>query len=193
MPGPSKIEAYAIVSADGMLADANRRIPPALVVEADQKFFHGGLDQAAAVAHGRHSHEGGPRADARYRLILTSKVDAPAPARTRPKALLWNPKNASLADAWAMLGAPRGSLAVIGGPEVYQLFLDIGYDELCARPASVIEAVSRRCDEVYGIAPALLRHNLPEYFDATSPRAPESEEELELAYALTRSMNGDSA
>ena len=32
MPGPSKIEAYAIVSADGMLADANRRIPPALVV-----------------------------------------------------------------------------------------------------------------------------------------------------------------
>ena len=52
MPGPSKIEAYAIVSADGMLADANRRIPPALVVEADQKFFHGGLDQAAAVAHG---------------------------------------------------------------------------------------------------------------------------------------------
>jgi len=129
MPGPSKIEAYAIVSADGMLADANRRIPPALVVEADQKFFHGGLDQAAAVAHGRHSHEGGPRADARYRLILTSKVDAPVPARTRPKALLWNPKNASLADAWAMLGAPRGSLAVIGGPEVYQLFLDIGYDE----------------------------------------------------------------
>ena len=129
MPGPSKIEAYAIVSADGMLADANRRIPPALVVEADQKFFHGGLDQAAAVAHGRHSHEGGPRADARYRLILTSKVDAPVPARTRPKALLWNPKNASLADAWAMLGAPPGMLAVIGGPEVYELFLDIGYDE----------------------------------------------------------------
>ena len=129
MPGPSRIEAYAIVSADGMLADANRHIPEALVVEADQKFFHQGLDRAAAVAHGRHSHEGGPQADRRYRLIVTSKVGAPSPARTHPKALLWNPKTASLAEAWAQLGAAPGSLAVIGGPEVYGLFLDIGYDE----------------------------------------------------------------
>ena len=36
MPGPTRIEAYAIVSADGMLADAERKIPPGLVVEADQ-------------------------------------------------------------------------------------------------------------------------------------------------------------
>ena len=62
MPGPSRIEAYAIVSADGMLADANRRIPDSLKVEADQKFFHSALDRAAAVVHGRHSHEGGPDA-----------------------------------------------------------------------------------------------------------------------------------
>ena len=62
MPGPNRIEGYAIVSADGMLADANRRIPESLKVEADQKFFHGALDRAAAVVHGRHSHEGGPKA-----------------------------------------------------------------------------------------------------------------------------------
>ena len=29
----------------------------------------------------------------------------------------------------AQLGAPAGLLAVIGGPDVYGLFLDIGYDE----------------------------------------------------------------
>jgi dihydrofolate reductase len=128
MQGPSRIEGYAIVSADGMLAGANRHIPPTLVVEADQKFFQAGLDSAAVVVHGRHSHEGGPSADRRYRLIVTSKVGPPEPATTRPKALLWNPQAASLAEAWAKLGAPDGALAVIGGPEVYALFLDLGYD-----------------------------------------------------------------
>jgi dihydrofolate reductase len=128
MARPDRIEGYAIVSADGMLADANRRIPDTLVVEADQKFFHGALDLAAAIVHGRHSHEGGPSADRRYRLIVTSRVGAPLPATTRPKALLWNPKVASLEEAWTKLGAPAGTLAVIGGSEVYGLFLDLGYD-----------------------------------------------------------------
>ena len=45
MAGPTSIEGYAIISADGMLADANRHIPPGLVVEADQAFFHGRLEQ----------------------------------------------------------------------------------------------------------------------------------------------------
>jgi hypothetical protein len=124
VPGPTSIEGFAIVSADGMLADAARKIPPALVVEADQRFFHGCLEQAAVVVHGRHSHEGGPRADSRYRLVATSRVPALAPHPSRPKALLWNPKGATLAEAWAALGAPDGMLAVIGGPEVNQLFLD---------------------------------------------------------------------
>jgi dihydrofolate reductase len=128
MPGPKGIEGYAIVSADGMLADADRRIPDGLKVEADQDFFHRALEQAAAVVHGRHSHEGGPSAQNRHRLIVTSRVDALAPDPSVPKALLWNPKGASLAEAWARLGAPPGLLAVIGGPEVYGLFLAIGYD-----------------------------------------------------------------
>jgi dihydrofolate reductase len=128
MPEPSRIEAYAIVSDDGMLADASRHIPDALVVKADQQFFHSALDRAAAIVHGRHSHEGGPNADRRYRLIVTSRVEAPAPDPVHPKALLWNPKTASLAQAWGSLGATAGALAVIGGPEVYDLFLGIGYD-----------------------------------------------------------------
>ena len=126
MPSPRSIEGFAIVSADGMLADAARHIPPALVVKADQAFFHDSLDHAAVVLHGRHSHEGGPRADSRHRLVATHRVPALAPHPTRPKALLWNPKGATLTEAWAALGAPNGMLAVIGGPQVNQLFLDGG-------------------------------------------------------------------
>jgi dihydrofolate reductase len=129
MPGPTSIEGYAIVSADGMLADANRHMPDALVVKADQEFFHGSLDRAAAVVHGRHSHEGGPRARLRRRLIVTRSVDALAPHPTHANGLLWNPKGATLQEAWTRLGAPDGMLAVIGGPDVYGLFLDIGYDK----------------------------------------------------------------
>jgi dihydrofolate reductase len=128
MPSPTSIEGYAIVSADGMLADANRRIPKSMQVEADQKFFHGGLDQAAIVVHGRHSHEGGPRAAERRRLVMTRSVPALAPDPSRPKSLLWNPQGATLEEAWAELGAPAGVLAVIGGPDVYEHFLEVGYD-----------------------------------------------------------------
>jgi dihydrofolate reductase len=128
MAGPTRTEAYAIVSEDGMLADAERHIPPALVVEADQEYFHGALDQAAVVVHGRHSHEGGPKADSRHRLIVTRRIPALAPYPARPLALLWNPHGATLQEAWARLGAADGLLAVIGGPDVYGLFLEIGYD-----------------------------------------------------------------
>jgi hypothetical protein len=128
MPGPTSIEGFAIVSEDGMLADAGRHIPPALVVEADQRFFHDSLEHAAVVVHGRHSHEGGPRADTRHRLVVTHRVPSLAPHPTFPKALLWNPQGASLEDAWARLGAGDGMLAVIGGPDVNQVFLDRSFD-----------------------------------------------------------------
>jgi dihydrofolate reductase len=128
MPGPTSIEGYAIVSADGMLADADRRIPDALKVKADQEFFHGALEHAAVVVHGRHSHEGGARAGSRHRLVLTRRIAALTGDPSHPKSLLWNPQGATLAEAWTRLGAPSGLLAVIGGPEVYGLFLTIGYD-----------------------------------------------------------------
>src|SRR5262249_59417362 len=112
-----------------MLADANRRIPDAMVVKADQEFFQGSLDQAGAVIQGGHSHEGGPRAARRRRLVVTTRVEALADDSSHPHSLLWNPKGASLVQALARLGAPEGMIAVIGGPDVYGLFLDIGYDK----------------------------------------------------------------
>jgi dihydrofolate reductase len=123
MSGPARIEGYAIVSADGMIADARGRMPPSLLLTADQQFFHGGLARATAIVHGRHSHEGGPHAARRHRLVVTRKVAALAPDTDHPNALLWNPAGASLADAWRQLGAPDGTLAVIGGTEVFGMFL----------------------------------------------------------------------
>src|SRR5262249_38004104 len=128
MPRPTRIEGLAIVSADGMLADADGHMPKSLLVKADQTFFQDTLDQAAVLVQGRHSHEGSPRAARRRRLVLTRRIARLAEDTTYPNALLWNPKGATLQQAWERLGAPDGMLAVIGGTEVYDLFLAIGYD-----------------------------------------------------------------
>ena len=80
MSRPRRIEGYAIVSADGMIADRNGIQPPGLLVEADKIFFHDALARAAAVVHGRHSYEGGgAEATGRKRLVLTRTITALAP------------------------------------------------------------------------------------------------------------------
>jgi dihydrofolate reductase len=123
MSGPRRIEGYAIVSADGMLANAAGVMPEALKLEADQRFFAHGLDGVDAVAHGAHSHEQQPHSHLRRRLILTRHVPALAADPSNEKALLWNPAGASFEDAWAALRVPGGSLAVIGGTDVFGMFL----------------------------------------------------------------------
>ena len=118
-----RIEGYVIVSADGMIADANGVVPDAIRNDADQKFFQGALDRAAAVVHGRHSYEGGPRATRRKRLVLTRQVAKTAPHPDHPNSLLWNPTGISLDAAIEQLGAADGPVAIIGGTEVFSMFL----------------------------------------------------------------------
>jgi dihydrofolate reductase len=122
-----RIEGYVIVSADGMIADAQGVMPPSIRNDADQAFFQGGLDRAAVIVHGRHSHEGGPRAAARKRLVVTRQVAATAPDPDYPHALRWNPTGATLDQAIAALGAADGAVAIIGGTEVFSMFLPL-YD-----------------------------------------------------------------
>ena len=45
MRGPFRIVAYAIASADGMIADETGAMPKSLNLEADQRFFEKALDQ----------------------------------------------------------------------------------------------------------------------------------------------------
>jgi hypothetical protein len=121
---PDRIEGLAIVSADGMIADAQGIQPPSLKLEADQQYFRRHLDQAAALVHGRHSGEGGPDAARRRRLILTRQINGLAPDPQNPRAVRWNPASATLEEAWNALGLTGGTLAVIGGTEPFGAFLD---------------------------------------------------------------------
>jgi dihydrofolate reductase len=127
MIGSHRIEGYAIVSADGMIADGNGVIPATIRNDADQRYFQSELDRAAVLVHGRRSHEGGPRADKRNRIIVTRQVASVTPDRSLPNALLWNPAGATLEQAIAALGVGDGPIAVLGGTEVFGLFLPL-YD-----------------------------------------------------------------
>jgi dihydrofolate reductase len=127
MSRPQRIEGYAIISREGMICTADGTMPAALKVEADQRFFHAGLARADAVANGRHSNEGGPHAAARRRLVLTRRVTALATDPENPMAVLWNPAAVQFDDAWERL-AVDGVLAVVGGTDVFGLFLGIGFD-----------------------------------------------------------------
>jgi dihydrofolate reductase len=124
-----RIEGFVIVSADGMLADSKGEMPASIRNDADQRFFQDALDHAAVIVHGRHSYEGGPHAAQRKRLILTRQIAALAPSASPslPHALLWNPVGATLEQALEQLGVTDGVVAVIGGPEVFSLFLPL-YD-----------------------------------------------------------------
>ena len=127
MIGQHRIEGYAIVSADGMIADGNGVMPRVIRNDADQKFLQSELDRAALVVHGRHSYEGGPRAARRKRLILTRAIPGIAPDPSHPNAFLWNPAGATLEQAIAVLRPGDGMIAVVGGTEVFGLFLSL-YD-----------------------------------------------------------------
>jgi dihydrofolate reductase len=124
MIGSLRIEGFAIVSVDGMLADRAGHMPDALKVEADQRFFAESLDRVAAVVHGRHSHEGQPNSPRRRRLILTRRVSGIAADPENPLARLWNPTGVSFSSACAALGVGQGIVAIIGGTDVFGMFLD---------------------------------------------------------------------
>jgi hypothetical protein len=128
MIGAFRIEAYVIASADGMLTDASGVQPASLHFEADQRHFKQGLHQADVVVNGRHSQEGDANAMSRRRLVLTRHVANLGPDPDNPKAWLWNPAGAPLEAACAALGLSSGTVAVIGGPQVFILFLKLGYD-----------------------------------------------------------------
>jgi dihydrofolate reductase len=123
-PRPRRIEGYAIVSEEGMLANAAGIMPDSLKFEADRHFFERGLDGVDVVVHGRHSHERQPRSYLRRRLILTRQIPAIAADPSNEKALFWNPAGASFEQALAVLGAQDGSVGIIGGTEVFGMFLD---------------------------------------------------------------------
>jgi dihydrofolate reductase len=119
-----RIEGYVIVSADGMLANAHRVMPDRLKFEGDKQFFNAALDRADMIVHGRHSYEDQPNSPKRKRIIVTRSIAAFAPDPSNPKATLWNPTGASFEAACDQAGVEAGTVAIIGGPNVFGMFLD---------------------------------------------------------------------
>src|SRR3984893_16621356 len=123
MPG-LRIDGYVIVSAGGMLANADRRMPVGLQLEGDKKFFTAALDRADLIVHGRHSGEDQPNSPKRKRVVLTRKIATGAPDPSNPRAVLWNPAGASFEAACDRAGIRSGTVAIIGGPYVFGMFMD---------------------------------------------------------------------
>jgi hypothetical protein len=118
------IDGYVIVSVDGMLANADQVMPDELKFEGDKQFFTAALERADLIVHGRHSREDQPNAPKRRRVIVTRKVGAIAPDPANPNATLWNPAGASFETACDHAGIRSGIVAVIGGPDVFGMFMD---------------------------------------------------------------------
>ena len=119
-----RIEGYVIVSADGMLANAAHLMPDELKFEGDKQFFSAALDRADLIVHGRHSYEDQPNSPRRKRIILTRRIAAIAPDPSNPNATLWNPAGASFEAACDFAAVHSGTVAIIGGPDVFAMFMD---------------------------------------------------------------------
>lgn len=119
-----RIDGYVIVSADGMLANAGRVMPDELKFEGDKQFFAAALDHADLIVHGRNSYEDQPNSPRRKRIIVTRAVGSIAPDPSNANATLWNPAGASFEAACDRAGVHFGTVAIIGGPDVFDMFMD---------------------------------------------------------------------
>ncbi|HXD43691.1 MAG TPA: dihydrofolate reductase [Pseudolabrys sp.] len=123
MPSQPIIEGYAIVSEDGMLANAQGIMPDTLKFEADHRFFEAGLDGCDLVVHGRHSREEHARSAARRRLIVTRRGAGLEAATDDPQVFYWNPAGMPFDEALKAFATPVTRAGIIGGTEVFGLFL----------------------------------------------------------------------
>jgi len=119
-----RIEGYVIVSADGNLADERHVMPETLKFEGDKQFFTAALDRADLIVHGRHSHEGQPNSPRRKRIVVTRHVADVAADPSTTNATLWNPAKATFETACDLAGVHKGTIAIIGGPDVFDMFMD---------------------------------------------------------------------
>jgi len=147
-----RVEGYAIVFEDGMLADANGIMPDVLKTDADQRFFERGL-AGVDVPNPRPQF---PRASSQFIQTLSyhsneacCRDDAQFCSK---RAVLWNPVGAPLREALALLRAPHRSIGVLGGTSVldrYDVFyLSCERRHPFRRPASISAVPARSPAEI---------------------------------------------
>ena len=144
MAGPRLIVGFAIVSEDGMLANAAGVMPDALKFEADKRFFEQGMDGVDAAVHGRHSNESQPHSPQRSRLIVTRTVAKIERDPANPKARFWNPAGAPLEERWRRLAFRTLASALSGATTCSACSCRTTATSTCrGRPASIFPAAGR--------------------------------------------------
>jgi hypothetical protein len=120
-----EIHGYAIVSDNDCIADASGRTPEALRNEADWAYFQAELNKSTVTVLGRLGHEANPNPKGRLRMILSSS--SPGLER-RADGWWWDPGKLPWDEAIRTVLPEGGRVAVPGGRQVFDLFLEIGYD-----------------------------------------------------------------
>ena len=115
-----EIVGHAVVSADGRIADRNRQMPAELRNDRDWVRFQAALDRAEITVLGRLGHEAHAN-PGRRRLVLTSRIERLEPIDEL--VTLWNPAGLDFRDVTMELGITDGSVAVVGGQQVFDYFL----------------------------------------------------------------------
>jgi dihydrofolate reductase len=136
------IVGHAVVSADGMIADRDHKMPASLRSQADWRRFQMALDASDLVVMGRLGHEVHPN-PGRKRLVVTSRVAWMERDPNDANVMFWNPDGISFRRVLAGLGITDGTVAVTGGQRVFDLFLPgyIEFDLVLMEAASIPHGV----------------------------------------------------
>jgi dihydrofolate reductase len=119
---------YAIVSADGFIADEAGEMPDSLRFDADWRYFQAALDAADLTLLGRHTHEAAPNKKERRRLVVSRGVRA----MLQENACTWwvNSDDVAPTSAATVVAGSKATVAVVGGTGVFSWILDdVGFQE----------------------------------------------------------------
>ena len=131
------IHGHAIVSDDDRIAAADGTVPAVLRNAADWARFQAALDDAAVTVLGRNGHEANPNRKRRNRLVVSSSARG---VERREDAWWWNPAQMAVETALTCAAPAGGIAAVVGGRQVFDLFLRLGFDtfHLARAPGAAI-------------------------------------------------------
>lgn len=121
-PKPAhRFQGYAVVSADGLMADADGRMPDQLKFDADWDYFQSALDRADVTLIGRATHEAAPNVKKRRRLVFSSRVQG---ILRDDETTFWaDPMKTDANAVLTEMAGPGADVAVVGGQGVFDWVL----------------------------------------------------------------------
>jgi dihydrofolate reductase len=119
------IHLYAILSADDCIADAQGKMPEALMNDADWRYFQAELDSCALIVLGRESHLSAPNTARRRRVVMSRQARG---LTRQDEAHWWNPADVPLEAMLRQLAPQGGKIGVPGGQAAFDYFLENGME-----------------------------------------------------------------